>query len=116
MDRVVALETVRGPAAADDRARFIAEAKIAARLEHPGVVPVHELAGPPGSTPYYTMKLVNGRTLEEAIRLFHTATATETDRAVARQSLLNAFLAVTRTMAFAHSRGVIHRDLKPANI
>ena len=116
LDRVVALKTSRQKARTDGTLRFLTEAKIAARLEHPGVVPVHQLVSPPGAEPYYTMKLVRGRTLDEVIRHYHIPDLLPGERNLLRRRLLEAYLAVIRTMAFAHSRGVIHRDLKPLNI
>jgi tetratricopeptide (TPR) repeat protein len=97
------------------RQRFLAEARIAARLQHPGIVPVYELSAAEVEHPYYTMKLVRGETLSEAIRAFHEAQPPG-ERALANQRLLAAFLAVARAMAYSHSRGIIHRDLKPDNI
>ena len=103
LDRIVALKMIRGEskAGSEDHDRFLAEARIAAQLEHPGVVPVHDMAVPAGAPPFYTMKLVRGRTLEQAIRQFHSEAATPGEIALARQRLLGAFLTVTRTMAFA---------------
>ncbi|MDP6635330.1 MAG: protein kinase [Phycisphaerae bacterium] len=98
------------------RRRFLNEARITADLEHPGVVPVYQLHEPEGREPYYTMKLVRGDTLAGAIERFHSAKHSPSDHQVERARLLGAYLTVARTMAFAHSRGVIHRDLKPANI
>lgn len=116
LGRVVAVKVPRRGEAADPakRQRFVTEARIAAALEHPGIVPVHELVAEPGADPFYAMKLVRGRTLDATIRDYHAGKGSE--RAVGRQRLLTAFLAVAETMAFAHSRGVIHRDLKPANV
>jgi serine/threonine protein kinase len=114
LGRVVALKMPK--AGGDDHRRFVAEARIAAALEHPGIVPVHELVTPNGGDPFYTMKLVRGRRLDEAIQAFHANQSSPSGREVERRRLLEACLAVTRTMAFAHTRGVIHRDLKPANV
>ena len=100
---------------ADTRSRFVQEAKITAKLDHPGVVPVHSLETQ-ADAPRYTMKLIRGETLAEAIATFHALPDNSGKRSIEQLKLFNAFLAVTRTMEFAHSRGVIHRDLKPANI
>ena len=112
LGREVALKTLAQPRDAEGRQRFVAEARVASRLEHPGVVPVHELAE--GDTPWYSMKLVRGKTLAELMRAF-TGTAKE-ERAIAWHRLLEVFLAVTRALAFAHARGLMHRDIKPDNI
>jgi serine/threonine-protein kinase len=89
--------------------RFLAEARIHGRLQHPGVVPVHELGELPDRRPYFTMKLVEGRTLADLLR----------ERADTTQNLprfLTIFEQVCQTLAYAHSKGVIHRDLKPSNV
>lgn len=112
LGREVALKTLARPRDAEGRQRFVAEARVASRLEHPGVVPVHELAE--GDTPWYSMKLVRGKTLTELMRAFK-ATSKE-ERAIAWHRLLEVFLAVTRALGFAHARGLMHRDIKPDNI
>jgi len=89
--------------------RFVEEAQIGGQLQHPGIVPVYELGLMEDNRPFFTMKLVQGRTLDEVIR--------ERDATAAgRRRLLDIFEAVCQTIAYAHSRAVIHRDLKPANI
>ncbi len=115
LDRVVAIKTIRGHRAGHPSTdRCLAEARVAARLEHPGVVPVHDVGVNSDVGPYYTMKLVKGQTFEEAIRGYHANHSSQD--VLEQQRLLRAFVAVCQTMAFAHARGVIHRDLKPANI
>jgi serine/threonine-protein kinase len=93
----------------DIRQRFLEEAQIAGQLQHPGVVPVHELGTLPDGRPFFAMKLVQGRTLADLFR-------ERTDAGHDRPRFLNVFLQVCQTVAFAHSKGVIHRDLKPANV
>lgn len=93
------------------RARFLQEAWITGALEHPGVVPIFELGQNPAGVPYYTMRYVAGeRTLADAL-----ATAAERPFEE-RLALLEPFLKVCDTVAYAHAKGVIHRDLKPANV
>jgi serine/threonine protein kinase/Flp pilus assembly protein TadD len=89
--------------------RFVEEAQIAGQLQHPGVAPVYELGAFANRRPYFTMKLVKGRTLAHLLR-------ERTDPAEDQPGILTIFAQVCQTMAYAHDRGVIHRDLKPANI
>ena len=88
--------------------RFLREALITARLEHPGIVPVYEAGRWPDGTPFYAMKLVAGRSLRDLIA----------ERATVEQriGLLHHVIAVADAIAYAHGRGIIHRDLKPANV
>jgi serine/threonine protein kinase len=88
--------------------RFMREALITARLEHPNIVPVHEAGRWDDGTPFYAMKLVAGRPLKALIA--------EAKTYPERLKLLERVLAVTDAIAYAHDRGVIHRDLKPSNI
>ncbi len=88
-------------------ALFVREALITARLQHPGIVPVHEAGRWPNGDPYYVMKLVSGRTLKECIG--------ETKSLSDRLALLPHVIAVAEAVGYAHSHDVIHRDLKPAN-
>jgi WD40 repeat protein len=89
-------------------ARFIREVKITARLEHPGIVPVHEAGRWPDGTPYLAMKLVAGRPLRDLI-----LERTTVDQ---RLCLLHHVIGVADALAYAHGRNIIHRDLKPANV
>jgi serine/threonine-protein kinase len=107
------------------RRRFVREAEITARLEHPGIVPVHGLVHDAAGQPCYAMRFIEGESLREAINRFHKTDATDAagrsgadsgERAVEFHRLLGRFIAVCETIAYAHNRGVLHRDLKPANI
>jgi tetratricopeptide (TPR) repeat protein len=95
----------------DRRQRFLLEAEVTARLEHPGVVPVYGLHAA-GGRPAYAMRFIEGETFAEAIASYHAGPPDP----IAFRRLLRAFHQVCQTVAYAHSRGVIHRDLKPANI
>ena len=110
--------------------RFIEEAQVTGQLEHPNIVPVHEIGMDRDERAYFTMKLVKGRSLEEILedqksvgeREYGSMGEKTPTRPHAHtpipslSELLSVFLKVCDAMAFAHSRGVIHRDLKPANI
>ncbi len=96
--------------------RFFQEAQITGQLEHPGIVPVHELGRKPDGGPFYAMKLLGGRTLEDAIEELHALPANHPDRSTFMAELIRLFIGVCQALAYAHNRGVIHRDLKPANI
>jgi serine/threonine-protein kinase len=91
---------------------FIAEAQITGQLEHPNIVPVHELALDERGSPYFTMKLVQGVSFAQWLRDPNHALGT-TERV---ERGLEIFLKVCDAIAYAHHRGVIHRDLKPENI
>jgi serine/threonine protein kinase len=96
-------------------ARFAEEAQIMAQLEHPNVVPVHDLGTSPDGRAYFSMKLIPGRSLETILdqrRANHPATLAQ----FGLRRLLDIFLQVCQAIDYAHARGVIHRDLKPANI
>ena len=86
-------------------------------MEHPGIVPVYELAPPSEDRhPFYTMRFVRGRTLSEAVRDYHARRAAGRDDPLDLPGLLNAFVGICQAVAYAHARGVIHRDLKPQNV
>jgi PAS domain S-box-containing protein len=119
LSRDVALKELR-PERAEQAAlwtRFLQEAQITGQLEHPGVVPVYELARRRDDRqPFYTMRFVKGRTLSEAARTYHDKRLACQADALDLPALLNAFVTVCNTVAYAHSRGVIHRDLKGQNV
>jgi tetratricopeptide (TPR) repeat protein/tRNA A-37 threonylcarbamoyl transferase component Bud32 len=98
------------------QARFLEEACITGQLEHPGIVPVHELIRGSDGRPFYTMRMVRGRTLAEAIKDYHRKRQAGEAGPLELRGLLGAFVAVCNAVAYAHSRGVVHRDLKPANV
>lgn len=88
--------------------RFQEEARITGRLQHPGIPPVHDQGHLEDGRPFFSMKLIEGRTLEDLL--------TERENTGDVSRLIGIFEQVCQTLAYAHSRGVIHRDLKPANV
>ena len=107
LDRPVAIKEMISPQR-EAEPRFISEALITARLQHPAIVPVYEAGRWPGGEPFYAMKLVSGRSLADIISELKTLEE--------RLALLPHVLAVAEAMAYAHSERIIHRDLKPANV
>lgn len=119
LDREVAIKELLPTRAAVPRIarRFLREARLTAQLQHPGIVPVYELAARAGSNqPFYTMRLVRGRTLSAAIAAHHAKRREGKADSHDFVALLTAFVAVCNTIAYAHSRGVLHRDLKGENV
>ncbi len=113
--RDVAMKTMTREAREAGYARFVREAKVQARLEHPSIVPVYDIGTRADGSLWFTMKLVKGRSLEDVLEALARGDA-EARAEYGRRKLLGAFVAVCYAVAFAHERGVIHRDLKPANI
>jgi eukaryotic-like serine/threonine-protein kinase len=110
--RVVALKTLRQGVEAEPHVvrRFLHEARITAKLEHPNIVPVYDMGALPTGEPYYTMRVVKKQSLGDVL-----------DRPELRAQwplvrLLGAFVQVCRALDYAHSRGVLHGDIKPDNI
>jgi len=102
----VALKVLEVPGSEGELAnRLMREARVLARLEHPGIVPVHDVGALADGRVFYTMKLVEGQRLDKYIE----SVASIPDR-------LRIFLRSCDAVAFAHVRGVLHRDLKPANV
>jgi serine/threonine protein kinase len=115
--RTVAMKVLRRDISLshEDVLRFVREARINAQLEHPNIVPVHELGQDEEGKPFYTMKLVHGVTLEDILANIARGDA-ETLSQFSLAALLTIFEKVCDAVAFAHSRGIVHRDLKPSNV
>jgi serine/threonine protein kinase len=121
IDRSVALKQIKSQWADDEdsRARFLLEARITGRLEHPGVVPIYALGADATGRPYYAMRLIRGESLLEVLHRFHGVRGTALNprqRMPELRKLLRRFVDVCNAVDYAHSKGVIHRDLKPSNI
>ncbi len=146
LNREVAVKRIKSQYADDpgSRSRFLTEAELTARLDHPGVVPVFGLVSDVRGRPCYAMRFIRGETLKDEIDRYHgnqkaedrgqkTEKTGETSgdpglaanpkgshtgvpQSVAFRHLLARFIATCQAIAYAHSRGIIHRDIKPANI
>src|SRR5262249_51424467 len=131
--REVAVKYLLDQADGKKRERFREEAQITGQLEHPNIVPIHELGVDSEKRLFFSMKMVKGRSLADILAaerkdektakkgrfspitgLFRGSARKEGDFSQGR--LLNIFVNVCNAIAFAHARGVVHRDLKPANI
>ena len=113
--RSVALKRMLGRRK-DQQRRFRVEAQVTGQLEHPGIVPVHELGINEQGLPFYAMKFVHGQTLQKVIKEYHKTKTGSGSREVDQFRLLQIFISLCQTVAYAHSRGVLHRDLKPENV
>ena len=106
LERDVALKVLRATApSSHERERIQREARILASLEHPGIVPVHDVGVLPDGSLFYVMKRIKGEQFDEFALRVRSLT-----------ELLRAFLRVCEAVSFAHAAGVIHRDLKPQNV
>jgi eukaryotic-like serine/threonine-protein kinase len=106
LGREVALKVIGVTDQAGDLAtRLLREARVIARLEHPGIIPVHDVGTLPDGCVFYTMKCVQGRRLDEHM-----------DKLGSTADRLRVFEKICEAVSFAHSHGVLHRDLKPQNI
>ena len=114
-ERTVAMKVMLDGSSPDDLTRFVAEAKVTAQLEHPNIVPVHELSVDENGQPFYTMKMVRGITLKKVLDLLAEGTEA-TVKKYPLSALLTVYQKLCDAVAFAHSKGVIHRDLKPENV
>jgi WD40 repeat protein/serine/threonine protein kinase len=130
LHREVALKEIQDHHAnnLNSRARFLLEAEITGRLEHPGIVPVYGLGQYADGRPYYAMRFIKGDSLQDAIDRFHDPKSAPTrsgeypirhdpnERNLELRGMLGRLIDVCNAIQYAHDRGVLHRDLKPGNI
>ena len=105
MERKVALKRMRGDS--DQEARFLAEARVTGRLDHPNIVSVHDIGVDADGCVYYTMKRIEGQSLGRLLGSGDAGSVVER---------LQLFLKVCEAVGYAHAQGIVHRDLKPSNI
>lgn len=98
-----------------DIKRFIQEARITAMLEHPNIVPIHEIGVDKAGSPYFTMKFLRGRTLAEILRGLRNNEPEFVEK-FDLQRMMRVYVKVCNAIAFAHSKDIIHLDIKPENI
>ncbi|HCH62046.1 MAG TPA: hypothetical protein DFR83_04520, partial [Deltaproteobacteria bacterium] len=122
LGRRLALKTLHSPALNRPSlvARFLEEAQVTAQLQHPGIVPIHDLGTLPDGRLWFTMREVTGQTFGAVIAEVHAARRTRMQPTAASgwtlRRLVDALHQVCEAVGYAHSRGVVHRDLKPSNI
>jgi serine/threonine-protein kinase len=113
--RQVAMKVLRGNLRDKEeyRSRFLFEARLQGQLEHPAIVPVHDLGATPNGGLFFTMKRIRGVTLRDALKAVE---AGDPSPRFSRRRLVSALSSVCLAVDFAHTRGVVHRDLKPENV
>lgn len=115
LGRVVAIKVPRAGASASYLQRFWAEARLTAGLEHPNIVPIHDMGTLEDGRSYYAMKRMQGVSLRAVLQQLK-AEDPQAEMRWSRRALLQVMISVCRAVEFAHARGYVHRDLKPENI
>ncbi len=107
----------------DSRNRFGLEAEVTGRLEHPGVVPLYGFGCTEDDRLFYAMRYIDGETLDDAVRRYFArvdqvegSACDDAEIGIEFRGLLQNFVSVCKTIAYAHNRGIVHRDIKPANV
>ncbi|MCM8531024.1 MAG: serine/threonine protein kinase [Lentisphaeraceae bacterium] len=110
-DRPVAMATLLKPDDHQKAERFLREARLTATLEHPNIIPVYDIGLTENSDPFFTMKLIGGKSLSKILKELGEGTSK-----VSLQNLLDIFIKICDAISYAHSKGILHLDLKPSNI
>ena len=113
--RIVARAECLGEGDAAEEEKFLREARLTAQLQHPNIIPVHEIGLNPDGHPYFVMKLVEGRSLQALLDALKAGDA-ESLRDFPLATRVDIFSRICEAVAYAHRRGILHLDLKPANI
>ncbi|MBI5489855.1 MAG: serine/threonine protein kinase [Deltaproteobacteria bacterium] len=114
--RQVALKKIRGEVMSPEAlVRFVEEIRIIGRLEHPNIIPIHDVGIDERGDYYFVMKLVDGETIESLIEKLRRGDR-ETHRLYPFERRVQIFRGLLEAVAFAHARGIVHRDIKPANV
>ncbi len=121
LEREVALKVIQPQFISNlaSSTRFLLEAKLTGRLEHPGIVPIYGLGQYPDGRPFYAMRFIQGKSFQEEIETFHRANPVKNSRTFDSRDfrgLIRRFIDVCNAIHYAHEKGVIHRDIKPANV
>ena len=122
LNRTLAMKIIKPELLSQSKslARFLEEAQVSAQLQHPNIIPVHELGRLPDGRYYFTMREVHGRELSEVIAEVHAGSEDghcQVDHSGdGLRMLISILLKASQAIGHAHTRGVVHRDLKPSNI
>lgn len=118
LQRGVAIKVLTEPENESHAARFVREARLGGRLEHPNILPIHDVGRTAEGQLFLVMKRVEGRSLHDVLVSLarHVRHGEPPPKPWNQQRLLLAFVQICRAVEFAHTHGIVHRDIKPANV